>query len=162
MKIFLVVILILMSIYLFSENGPQMKYNVRTMNHDPQLSTNTLPSRAGMLFASHDMIANNFTSKVPTPASTPAEAVAPAELNQQPVHTGLTVYPNADEALLWVMADEKQDINGLDIQVFNSAGKRVYYSKMESKSQKVDLCCYENGKYVVKVGGQSYRLMLIQ
>ena len=30
------------------------------------------------------------------------------------------------------------------------------------KNYKVDLCNYTNGKYLIKVGGQTYQLMLIQ
>ena len=155
MKIFLIIMLILATLFLFAESGPQNPGTLKQRNHN----TITTPRDGGnVMFASNEE---------PTASSLSIKKSATAEnadvaLPQKSQHTKLSVYPNAKDGEILVQAEKDADISELYIQIYNNTGERVYYSKLETHLQKVNMSNYLSGKYLIEVGGQTYRMMVIQ
>lgn len=78
------------------------------------------------------------------------------------VNCRLALFPKENDAELHLQSLlDKDQILGTEIQIFNSNGERVYVSKFQSEGEKIDLGSFKSGKYTVKVGDQSYSVMII-
>jgi hypothetical protein len=147
-KLVFLLLLVLVTIFLFAGSGP--------VNSSQQ--KRQLPSRTNLMFALTNLTASSL------PVAPPAEKVVLPEMPkaQAPVHK-LRLVPKDDEAELWIQAESAQENQneGQELQIYNSAGERVYYTKLKSNLQKVNLCNYKGGKYVIKVGEETFSMMII-
>ena len=157
MKTFLTSLFILAGIYMFAESGPTEEFNNKkdAYNVDFTHVKKPLPEKANQLFANNTPAV--YTPVKPVVSEAPAKQVVPSE---NPTAKGLRIYPRAKEGELWVETDT--DSKGMDMEIFNSTGTPIYKTRLAESFHKVDLCSFANGRYLIKVGAQTYQLMVIQ
>lgn len=159
MKTFLTSLFILATIYLFAESNPTEEFNTITKDAykvNLQNPKTKLPAKPEQLFAINNAPAPYVPVKQPVTATVTNESAPTARVSSK---EKIRIYPNARDGELWVETDGS--LNGTDIEIYNNAGQPVYKTKLAESFHKVDLCSYQNGKYLIKVGAQTYRLMVI-
>ncbi|MDB5228343.1 MAG: hypothetical protein JWN78_2536 [Bacteroidota bacterium] len=160
MKTFLTSLFILAGIYIFAETGPTEEFNSNARGAykvDFKNLKRTLPEKENQLFAINNSPAVYVPVKPTVSESPKQETVSAQKITGK---ERIRIYPNAKEGELWVETD--MATKGLDMEIFNSTGQGVYKTKLAESFHKVDLCNFENGKYLIKVGAQTYQLMVIQ
>jgi hypothetical protein len=147
-KLMFLLLLVLMTIFLFAGSGNQQQRKPNTIEVP---ATNTLAAPENLI-----------ASSTPAPAIEENTQPAASAVADIPKHK-LKLVPKDDNAELWIMSDGDNGIGSAvqEIQIYNSSGERVFYTRLHSAVQKVNLCNYKGGKYVVKIGDEVFNLMII-
>jgi hypothetical protein len=151
-KLVFVLLLILITIYLFAGSGTKSSLHHVGEGKGYTQSPVSISDNTSM-FTDRSSV-NPVSGNMPTPVAA-AEPASHANCK-------LSLLPTENDVELWILSQlDNEKIIGMELQMFNSTGERVYYSKFQSDTEKISLSNYKSGKYTIKVGDQVYSIMII-
>lgn len=71
------------------------------------------------------------------------------------------LFPNLTEDELWVELDNKKIQNkNLQLEIYNANGEIVYNTKIEQNLEKINVCDFTTGTFLVKIGDNVQKIII--
>lgn len=89
-----------------------------------------------------------------------SEPLISSELQNNP-DVNISMFPNLTQDELWVeVKDKKTKVAELNLEIYNSSGKRVYNSRIEGNLRKINVCDFTAGTFLIKLGDKVQKMVI--